>query len=124
MSASDARPGLRSQCAAVFAVALTLTILFACRREPRIPDSTYRQAVTAFYVSLAAMQTSQDVLARSELDRLTQLVPQEAAGWANLGLLLLRQQQFDEASQRLAKASGLAPRNAAIERLIALAESR
>ena len=39
------------------------------------------------------MQTSQDVHARKELDRLLQLVPEEPAGWANLGLLLLRQQQ-------------------------------
>ena len=95
-----------------------------CRREPRVDDATYRQAVTAFYVSLAAMQTSQDLHARKELDHLLQLVPDEAAGWANLGLLLLRQQQVDEASARLTRASELAPRNASIERLLALAESR
>jgi Tfp pilus assembly protein PilF len=89
-----------------------------------MPEATYRQAVTAFYVSLAAMQTSQDVIARNELERLLQLVPDEAAGWANLGLLLLRQQQFDEASQRLEKAASLAPRNAAIERLRGLNDSR
>src|SRR5687767_1602480 len=96
----------------------------ACRREPSVSDENYRQAVTAFYVSLAAMQTSQDVHARRELERLVQLAPGEAAGWANLGLLLLRQQQFDEAAQRLAKASQLAPQNAAIERLLALTHSR
>jgi tetratricopeptide (TPR) repeat protein len=95
-----------------------------CRRGPRVSDEIYRQAVTSFYVSLAAMQTGQDVHARQELDRLTQLVPDEAAGWANLGLLLLRQQQMDEAAARLARASQLAPRNAAIERLLALSESR
>jgi hypothetical protein len=116
-------PVLRFAC--VFAVAASLGAFFsACRRETRLPDATYRQAVTSFHVSLAAMQTSQDVLARTELDRMIQLVPDEPAGWANLGLLLLRQQQLDEASQRLAKASGLAPRNAAIERLVALSESR
>ena len=96
----------------------------ACRRAPRVPDATYRQAVTAFYVSLAAMQTSQDLHARTELDRLVQLVPEEPAGWANLGLLLLRQQQTDEGAAQLAKAFELAPRNAAIARLMALAESR
>jgi hypothetical protein len=80
--------------------------------------------VTAFYVSLAAIQTGQDVLARRELDRLTQLAPNEAAAWANLGLLTLRQQQDDEAARYLAKASQLAPGNAAIERLLALADSR
>ena len=105
-------------------VAIGMTATIACRREPAVPDATYRQAVTSFYVSLAAMQTSQDVLARQELDRLVQLVPEEAAGWANLGLLLLRQQQLDEAGERLAKAASLAPRNAAIERLLALAASR
>jgi Tfp pilus assembly protein PilF len=96
----------------------------ACRRGPRVSDEVYRQAVTSFYVSLAAMQTGQDVHARQELDRLTALVPDEAAGWANLGLLLLRQQQIDEAATRLATASQLAPRHAAIERLLALTESR
>jgi hypothetical protein len=104
------------------AIAIAATV--SCRRGPRVDDVTYRQAVTAFYVSLAAMQTSQDLHARKELDRLLQLVPDEAAGWANLGLLLLRQQQVDEAATRLARASELAPGNAAIERLLALAESR
>ena len=105
-------------------IVLMATVAPACRRAPRIPDEIYRQAVTSFYVSLAAMQTSQDVHARTELDRLIQLVPDEAAGWANLGLLLLRQQQVDEATARLTKAAELAPRNAAIERLLALAHSR
>jgi hypothetical protein len=106
--------------------ALLLTIVAAtgCRRGQEVPDATYRQAVTAFYVSLAAMQTSQDLHARQELDRLVQLVPEEPAGWANLGLLLLRQQQLDEAIARLAKAAELAPRHAPIERLRALADSR
>jgi tetratricopeptide (TPR) repeat protein len=109
-----------------FLIACVLVLVLAaagCRRG-RVSDETYRQAVTAFYVSLAAMQTSQDAHARAELDRLLQFVPEEAAGWANLGLLLLRQQQFDEAAQRLAKAAELAPQNAAIERLRALTESR
>ena len=114
----------RCRALAAGVLALTITVDIGCRRQPSIPDATYRQAVTAFYVSLAAMQTSQDVLARTELERLIQLVPDEAAGWANLGLLLLRQQQFDEASGRLAKAASLAPRNAAIERLRGLNESR
>jgi Tfp pilus assembly protein PilF len=107
----------------VAAAALTTTACDACRRGPRVSDETYRQAVTAFYVSLAAMQTSQDLHARQELEKLIGLVPQEPAGWANLGLLLLRQQQIDEASARLAKASELAPRNAHVERLVALSES-
>ena len=103
---------------------LTLVTALSCSREPRLSDETWREAVSAFHTSLAAMQTSQDVLARGELERLIELVPQEPAAWANLGLLLLRQQQTDEGSQRLAKAAELAPGNAAIERLVALAESQ
>jgi tetratricopeptide (TPR) repeat protein len=113
----------------VCALALAINGGTSCRRKPAVqevsvPDATYRQAVTAFYVSLAAMQTSQDVLARKELEHLVQLVPNEAAGWANLGLLLVRQQQFDEAVERLTKAATLAPQNAAIQRLQALTASR
>ena len=103
---------------------LALTAMASCRRAPALSDADYREAVTAFYTSLAALQTSQDVLARRNLDRLIQLAPQEPAGWANLGLLLLRQQQLDEAMPRLVKASSLAPRNAPVERLMALAESQ
>ena len=41
------------------------------------------------------MQTSQEVLARREFERVTTLVPGEPAGWANLGLLLMRQQELE-----------------------------
>src|SRR5690606_33840386 len=50
--------------------------------------------------------------------------PAEPAGWANLGLLLLRQQQIDEAITHVTRASELAPRHAAIQRLLALAETQ
>jgi Tfp pilus assembly protein PilF len=109
---------------ALIALTLALSLTVSCRREPRLSEDTYRQVVTSFYTSLAALQTSQDVLARSELDRVIALAPHEPAGHANLGLLLLRQQQMDEATARLATAAELAPRNAAIERLRALTEGR
>jgi len=51
-------------------------------------------------------------------------VPQEPAGWANLGLLLLRQQEIGPAKERLAKAAELAPDSPAIARLLAIAESK
>ena len=70
------------------------------------------------------MQTTQEVLAREKFDRVVALAPQEPAGWANLGLLLLRQQDLDQGAQHLAHAAALAPESAAIQRLEALAESR
>jgi FG-GAP-like repeat/ASPIC and UnbV len=109
-----------STCALLLAAAVTVS----CGSRPTVSDEASPEVVSAFYVSLAALQTSQDVLARTELERVIQLVPAEPAAWANLGLLLLRQQQVDEAAVRLAKAYELAPQHAPIVRLLALAESR
>ncbi|HSD26961.1 MAG TPA: FG-GAP-like repeat-containing protein, partial [Vicinamibacteria bacterium] len=87
-------------------------------------DAAYREVVPAFYTGLAALQTSQEVLARAKFDHTTALVPDEAAGWANLGLLLLRQQEIDAGLQKLQKAALLAPKSGAIQRLLALAQGR
>ncbi len=103
---------------------LALAIAEGCRRGPRLSGEAYAESVAAFHTSLAAMQTSQDVLARRHLERLTQLAPEEPAGWANLGLLFLRQQQIDEAIQRITRAAELAPGNASIHRLLALAQTQ
>ena len=92
--------------------------------EVTISPAAYREAVAAFYTGLSAMQTTQEVLAREKFDRVVAVAPDEPAGWANLGLLLLRQQELDQGAQQLARAAGLAPESAAIQRLQALAESR
>ena len=102
---------------------LALSVGAGCTRGSSLSGEAYLEAVSAFHVSLAAMQTSQDGLARRELERLTEIAPGEPAGWANLGLVLLRQQQIDGAMQRLARAADLAPEDAAIQRLLALAET-
>jgi len=96
----------------------------ACRRQPQLSDDAYRQAVVAFHTGLAALQTSQEVLARRELERVTTLAPHEPAAWADIGLLLLRQQELDAAVEHLSKAAELVPRDADIQRLLGLAESR
>jgi Flp pilus assembly protein TadD len=96
----------------------------SCRREPTPAAEAPRDVVIAFYTGVSAMQTSQEILARQQLDRVVELAPEEPAGWANVGLLLLRQQDIEQASQRLAKAAELAPRSAHIQRLQALASSR
>jgi Tfp pilus assembly protein PilF len=104
-----------------------LTSCSGCRPAPPpagLSEAEYLEAVTAFHTALAAMQTSQDELARQSLDRLTAIAPDEAAGWANLGLLLLRQQDVDGAVTHLTKAAALAPLDGHVQRLLALAESR
>ncbi len=111
--------------ACVVVALCALAVATGCRRDPPpVPEATYRQAVVAFYTGLAAMQTSQDALARAQFEQVTTLVPREPAGWANLGLLLLRQQETDGAMPHLAKAAELAPDSGAVQRLLGLAEAR
>ena len=113
-----------ARCLVALACGLALALSGACRRAADVPPETYQKAVLSFDIALAAMDTSQEVLARQHLDTLVGIVPQEPAGWANLGLLLLRQQELDAARERLATAAGLAPDSAEIARLQALVESR
>ncbi|HVQ31447.1 MAG TPA: tetratricopeptide repeat protein, partial [Vicinamibacteria bacterium] len=105
-------------------LALVLACACACRGPRELPEAQYREVVSAFYAGIAALQTSQEVLARQKLERVTEIAPGEPAGWANLGLLLMRQQEPDQAATKLAKAAELAPTSAPIQRLSALAESR
>jgi hypothetical protein len=105
-------------------VTLACTALSGCHRQPSLSGEAYREAVVSFYTGLAALQTSQEVLAREHLERVIALAPGEPAAWADVGLLLLRQQDLDGALQRLTKAAQLAPDNADVQRLLGLTESR
>jgi flavin-dependent dehydrogenase/cytochrome c-type biogenesis protein CcmH/NrfG len=109
---------------ATLLLVLILAIGIACSRQPELTDEQYRDVVVAFHTGIAAMQTSQEVLAREQLDRVTDVAPHEPAGWANLGLLLLRQQELDAAIERLRRAETLAPDQPEIQRLLALAMGR
>jgi Tfp pilus assembly protein PilF len=100
--------------------------LDACRSGDGLPDpssQTYRDAVAAFHTSLAAIQAGVEVVAEEQLLRVTELVPQEPAAWANLGLLALRRTAFDLAAERLRKARTLAPESSQIQVLSGLLES-
>src|SRR5205085_11903063 len=114
---------------AVIFLSLVLAALTAgCRRAEKLPAQTsqeYRDAVRAFYVGLAALQAGEEGRAEEGLTRVTQLAPGEPAAWANLGLLSIKQREFDAAAQRLEKARSLAPENSRIILLQAtLASSR
>jgi tetratricopeptide (TPR) repeat protein len=69
------------------------------------------------------LQVGDDVHAESKLSGLTTLVPGEPAGWANWGVLALRQRKLDVAAQRIERARSLAPDNDQIYQLLALLES-
>lgn len=102
-------------------------ILVACARDPGLPgpeSKEYRELVSAFYVGLAGLQTGEDVRAMEKLTLATRIAPGEPAGWANLGLLAVRQQEFDAAFENAGKALSLAPDNSRIEALLGQIESR
>ncbi len=63
-----------------------------------------------------------DVRAEKELAHAAELVPAEPAGWANWGILRLRQRDFDAASERLERAKKLAPQDGHIYYLLGLLE--
>lgn len=112
---------------AVLVVLITLgASLVACRNGDKLPDpssKTYHDAVVAFYTGLAAIQSSAERIAEEKLLRVTELVPQEPAAWANLGLLALRRTAFDLAADHLQKARSLAPASSQIQMLSGLFES-
>src|ERR1051326_3294308 len=107
---------------------LVLLIVFftACRLTATLPGRTspqYNEIVRTFYIGLAALEVGHDVEADNKLAQLTQLAPGEPAGWANWGLLALRQKNFDVAAERLERARSLAPDNSNIYYLVGLLES-
>ena len=105
---------------------LVLALLSGCSSGSRLPTKSspqYNELVRTFYIGLAALQVGHDVQADAKLAQFTQLAPSEPAGWANWGLLALRQRNYDQAAERLHKARDLAPDSSDIHYLIGLLES-
>ena len=107
-------------CAVLFALA-------ACTHRSGLPDpgsKEYRELVHAFNVGLSALQCSEDVRAKADLTLAGKIAPGEPAVWADLGLLAMRQQEFDTALQNMDKARSLAPDNSQIEFYLGDIESK
>lgn len=106
-------------------LALLVTIS-SCRPGSNLPTKSspqYNELVRTFYIGLAALEVGHDVQADAKLAQFTQLAATEPAGWANWGLLALRQRNYDTAAERFNKARDLAPNNSQIFYLIGLLES-
>lgn len=87
----------------------------SCRRGTDAPapgTAEYAKVVRAFYTGLAALQVGDDVRAEEKLREATAIAPAEPAAWADLGLLYLRQRQFDRAAENFERARALAPDDA------------
>ena len=108
-------------------VCISLAACVGCHSRAKLPEKgskEYSQAVSDFYVGLAALEVGHDIYAEQKLSDLTKLVPGEPAGWANWGILALRQRNYDAAAQRLRKARELAPNNDQIFDLLGILESQ
>jgi Tfp pilus assembly protein PilF len=102
---------------------IAVLVMNGCRTGSTLPargTREYNELVRMFYSGLAALQVGHDVQADSKLAQFTQLAASEPAGWANWGLLALRQRNFDTAGERLERARSLAPDNSDIEYLLGL----
>jgi Flp pilus assembly protein TadD len=110
----------------LFLLATLVTLCTGCDSGGKLPQRSskeYSNVVLAFYAGLAALQVGNDVYAESKLSEVTQLAPGEPAGWANWGVLALRQRNFDAAAQRLERAHDLAPQESHIYNLLGILES-
>jgi Tfp pilus assembly protein PilF len=107
-------------------LSLSLFVLSACSKAPVFPlpgSAEYDTVVRAFYVGLAALQVGDDARADAKLQIVTELAPDEAAGWTNWAILALRQRNFEVAGERLQRARDLAPKEGHIEALLGMLES-
>src|SRR5947207_947325 len=107
-------------------ILLLLALASACRPTSNLPAKSspeYNELVRTFYIGLAALQVGHDVQADASLSKFTQLAASEPSGWANWGILALRQRNYDTAAERLHRAHDLAPENSDIHYLIGLLES-
>ena len=113
---------------AALLVLVTLVVaLTSCAARAKLPEKNskeYSEVVSDFYIGLAALQVGDDVHAESKLSQVTNFVPGEPAGWANWGILALRQRNYDAAAQRLERARDLAPQNDQIYNLLGILESQ
>lgn len=116
-------PTTRAALPVLLALALVGSACSPRQSSLAVSPDAYAEAVAVFHTGLAAMQTSQDGLALEKFQRLTVLVPQEPAGWANLALLYLRHQELEQASTPLERAVALAPAQPGVLRLQALAHT-
>lgn len=106
---------------AIAGLLLIAAIWTPCRGEADLPgpsSQAYKDAVSAFYTGLAAVQVGEMQRAEGQLTQVTELAPQEPAAWANLGVVALRRNDFEQAAERLEEARSLAPENSQLHYLL------
>jgi Tfp pilus assembly protein PilF len=112
------------RCGVLIACAALAGVLCACGGGlPKKSSPEYAQVVSAFYIGTGALQVGDDIHAEKSLSDVTKLAEGEPAGWANWGVLALRQRKLDDAAQRIERARKLAPDNDRIYQMLGYLES-
>lgn len=106
--------------AAIVVVALTLVWRRAALPGPGSP--AYEDITRAFYTGLAALQVGLLENAVGDFTQATTIVPEEPAGWANLGVARLRLGDLEAAAEPITQALALEPDHAGLELLAARME--
>jgi Tfp pilus assembly protein PilF len=99
----------------------------ACGHKSGLPETgskAYREFCTAFYTGLAGLQSGEDVRAKEDLTKASELAPGEPAVWANISIFELRRQDFDAALKTAETALRLAPESSRIEALLGQIQSK
>ena len=91
---------------------------------PEPGSEAYRSAVADFYTGLAALDVGARDRAAAALARMTENVPGEPAGWANLALLQFSMGREEEAIRSMERAQGLSPESGELAFLMGAFESR
>ena len=122
----SAFPSLKSFSVGVIWIGIfaTLTACSGNIEKPEKGSQAYRQVISDFYVSLAAIQADQAIFAIEKMEEVAERYPNEASAWANLGVFAMRQGNFTRAKEHLDRALDLSGDNAEIVFLAGILESR
>jgi tetratricopeptide (TPR) repeat protein len=99
------------------------------RAAPRLPEpgtAAYDEYVEAFRAGLVALDDTERQWDHGQevFGKAVALIPEEPAGWANLGLAHLRSNELDDAADALARARELAPESGEVAALLGLLDYR
>src|SRR3954454_11516837 len=87
-------------------------LLWWNKRPPELPgpgSPVYQEYVEAFQIGVASLDAANYDLALDRLTKAIEKIPEEPAGWANRGLVHLRENRLKETAADLKRAHELAP---------------
>lgn len=111
------------------AVVAALTLAAGCAKDDptkplKVDPAIYKRMVSAFFTGTTALQVGDDQRANRELNRATEIVPDEPATWANLGVLALKSNNYPAAREALERAAEHSVPNSQITYLTGLRQAR